>query len=1378
MPGLTTIREAQQLIERQLPTSALRVLNGEILVEAECVRAEALMMLDRLHEATEILRRVLSQVHGDWMAYAGRLWAEVQYAQGNVDEGILMAQRAARCAQSADLRAAGLAWAGIGYGRKYCWKLAEEVMEEARRTDPDAVGGRHNVSTLAAQARLYLIMDRRLEARKIYEQIALLKSPRAQMVSCWGQAYAAWLLGSFEQAEKLAREALKISSEVVQPLFVLADIALAREDVDLYAQVVAETEQRSPKAEVLSLWKPELNALSRRRLSKGGGLARENLKHGVRRRLNVFPTAIQRRDYCAPCTIELVLRFWEGGLDYSNDQIAQAVKYSSGGSPIYRIREFFHLVGFQTVRCFANVEQLKLLVDAGYPTIIQEHYSESSHVSVVIGYDDEREVIEMQDPITHIIRAVHWQDLQRLRDHFGDGALIAFPRGQRHERTLARLGLLDDPALISLDQCGLAMDEGRLEQATELAERALSRRPGLGLAWISRLAVENARCQQMESGNLVGVGLSGMAQYFTAAEKKDLARSRSKFQILLKEARRQMPEAPFVFAFEGLMAFGEGDISKALTAYRRALKLDPQDAGIYASLAACYFALRDMEKAVEMARGALKINPAHPGANAWMARALAHQSDSSAEHYGRCAAELAGEWWMTHLALGEAFLAVEDNNPLGGVLAARREVEMALALADGQGEALLLRAQLQARADQPTLAVSQLEEILASRKPLFPVTVYEARKLFSLLLLSVDRLDEAATQIEQLLRDFPEDAWGSFQQALVIASSMLRAVPALDEPALADLIALFEKAVRLNKGAYPVVNEYLDYLSRLVGDEAKVMLAASRIAAEYPQQKGLAFLEGRWLARAGRADLGSRKLVELFDDPEVLHTVEDLQEAMQIVALGMGAREGENVLRKLRIGSNRFTAHDLWRAWGLALAQLPEEMTGEKDVNMVRVRAEHWLQQALRQNDQDSLVALRLGMLTMEKSQQEAYLRRALLLAPRWSYARAVLANFLLAEGRSYEALQYTAGHDEEGIEIALVHASALLHLGWYEQAAARFKRVFQGMEERDPDVMADMWNSQLNAGDLQEAYQTVRAGMRYFPGELAWRLRLARTFVRMARLEEAEKVLKNLEINAESEYLALEIDYDLAAARQHWEIALQVTEKMCESGLVDGVPRRLRAWVELRDINSIQAWLEFGNHSPQTWAACAWMVTLAENGLSRTEQAHLCLALADRALAADEENFYARFARAYALINSGEERQGLAEIETLLWQYPLQHQSYSSLAMSRAAEGNLREASEFAERAVEYGAGDLFSFAVRGMVNFLQGDNGAALADLQLAWKRADAYQRRRGFVFWWLLAILSGEDLEQVEDWRQKAVEASHTSANRRIIERINEFLERRED
>ncbi len=1346
------IREVHHLLEQQLPRTALQRLGRDAGHEAACLAAEAWMMLDQMKMARQILEEVITQLKGDWGAYARRLWSEIQLTFGAVDEAILAAKEAAEMAGQSGQRAEALAWAGVGYGKKQCWGLAKKMMDEAAK---EAVG---NVTVQAAKARLLLIMDRRLEAREAYVQLGRLKSARAQMISGVGQANVAWLLGELSQAETLARKTLQISNELIQPLFISGDIALANEDQSALAKVVQEMRLRSPGAEILETWIRELENL--RRLD---GAKR-------RMRLKILPLAVQRRDHCAPCTIEVVLRYWKEGLDYSNDQIARAVKYAEGGSPVYRMREFFHLTGFETVRCFANESQLPRLVDAGFPVIIQEAYSESAHVSVVVGYDEERHVIEVQDPVSHIIRAVSPGELGRLRHNSGESALMAFPRGQGHELRLAKMGFVDDPILESLDRCGLALDEGRLQLASELAARALVRHPKLELAWMMRLAAEQACVQQLEAGLQ-----EGMHPGSARENRREAAQAHLRFRRLLKEAHRFIPEASFLFAFEGAEAYREGNLERAKVAYLRALELDPNDAATQANLAACYAANREVEACIVHAGQGLKINSAQTGANAWMARALAASGDSRAIHYGECAVELDATWWLAHLALGEAYLAGIENSPENLDLA-RREAEEAFSLGGEQAETRLLQARLHAQADQPEASMAILEELAWGPMKKFPAVAYEMRRTMCFLHIAEQEYEQADRQIEEILRQFPGDGWAVTQRVLIHGRVFVAKERYRDEQAVEAFRQSFEQAIHVNEGAVDLVEEYLNHLASWMGS-GEVAREAQRLVNEYPNQAGLNFLAGRWLARGGEEEEGSRYMAKAISYPDGLRIAEELGEAMGVMASGMDLTEGEAVVRVCAAQKGRFTPRELWKAWGLALAELSEPKACIMNRPAAKTRAVELLEDALQQDDEDSLVTLRLGMLSEDKETQEELLRRAVLLAPHWAYARAELVNYLLADNRALEALRFSAGYEEVSDDLRLVHALALLRSGWFEPAASHFERYIQETGTNDPEIMVEYWNALNGSGDVEKALGLYRKLIKNAAGRGDWHLRLAQTWMRMERYDQAEEALTGAEARGAEPKAVLAGVYEVEAAQGNWEMAFQAADQLCglddAAAEINGTARRLRAWVELGDLGAIREWMETANLSSQSWAACAWAAMAAEDGMERSAIADLCLEFCNRAFEGDPQSFHARYARALALVQLGKETEGWREIEILGGEYPRQHLVYSMRAMKYLSEQRLEEGLDLAERAVEYGAGDAFSFAVRGMAFVLWGDAEKGLADLSLAWKRAYPQQRRSGKLFWWLLGMLAGEDEKRLEELRRGAAAPTQSRVNRKILKLLEDYF-----
>src|SRR5262245_598154 len=375
-------QELSALIAAFRPSSVLGRLGlGEIPPELRVYGAEALLALDRAEDAAAYLRPVLDTLDGDAGAQALLLWSELRLRAGQVDAAILAAERAGDLADDECLRAEAKAWGAIGYAHKHCWSLAERSLRDALARAPN------HIPIRIAQGRVCLEMDQRLEARAVYERLAQLGSLAARVRAEWGLASVAFLLGAFDEAIARTEAALALSDEAIGPLFVLGQVALATADRQRLAHVVAELERRSPRAESLPFWHDAIVALDRQLGRIGNG----------RIQLAAFPTTIQRRDHCGPCTIELVLRYWRGGLDLTNDQIAQTVKFPGSGTPIYRMREFFHLVGFDTVRTRASAEQLRDLIDAGYPVIVELEFPNSSHVTVLIGYDSVDAALVFQD---------------------------------------------------------------------------------------------------------------------------------------------------------------------------------------------------------------------------------------------------------------------------------------------------------------------------------------------------------------------------------------------------------------------------------------------------------------------------------------------------------------------------------------------------------------------------------------------------------------------------------------------------------------------------------------------------------------------------------------------------------------------------------------------------------------------------------------------------------------------------------------------------------------------------------------------------------------------------------------------------------------------
>jgi tetratricopeptide (TPR) repeat protein len=1019
------------------------------------------------------------------------------------------------------------------------------------------------------------------------------------------------------------------------------------------------------------------------------------------------------------------------------------------------MREFFHLVGFDTVRCLAPVDKLKELIDAGYPAIVQEEYSDSSHVAVVIGYEEGAGAIELQDPMTHRITALPVEELNRLRQTYLDSAIVAFPRGKGHDATLARMGLFDEAAAVWTDQAGLALDENRPQAAAELMARATAKLPAHRLSWIMWLHAESDLWASARRA--VPAAPTPLAAKLIRSAGQDSAAARERYYSVLARAKELHPDAEFVYQFEGQGALVDGDLPRALAAYQRAAEIDPDDARNHAALAECHFALRDLDKATDSAWNALNRNSSLPAANAWVSRCLTYRRQRNAMHYARAAVDLAPNWWLPHQALAEALIAAEDYP------GARRELDAALALWPDQPQARVRRGILTSYEGNYVSAAIELEAALAAPGSLNPITAYDARRELCRILFGSNLYDDAVEQIKLLLALAPDDAWAIQFLAAARSQSLIRAGRAGDVEAIAEVRQLYDRGVEANNGTTWIVRDYLDGLWALAGPDA-ALEAAARIQQAYPDNGSLIFAHAQFLSRAGRREPAARAMVEALSRADGLQDAKELDDAVHAILEGLGLEDGERAVLEAPVPDGGAPMHERQRALGLNLALFQKERAA---------RARELLNAALARNPEDSYATLRLGDVAETDADREALYRRALLLAPRWAFARARLAEFLIEAGRAAEALEFTDGHETESFDVLVAHGRALLDAGHCDQAVPAFEQALSWMSQPTSSLYYWKWAAQEDCGQHEAALATAQAALPLFPNNLLWFVRVATSLRHLGRLDEAERVVEQGKAKGLGEQHVLEAGYETAWTRKDWGAALAAVEKLIrltgekagDEELGHWENRRLRLLLALQRVDDARRFVFSEKLNADGWGRAAWTAMMAHEWA-------LCAELAEKALALDPQHFSGLFTRAEALSGLDREAEAVAAYHRLREAHPNEHNAYEKLGLLLALDGKSDEALALAERAVELGPFCPFAWATRGYAHFVRGDRPLALADLQTAWGRADTERRRQSNEYWWLLAALQGQP-ELADDRKRKAMEEATTAAGRRQVAQIEELL-----
>ena len=1332
--------ELRRYLDAYCPATVLKKLEGDIPEGLGIFRAEALFELDRLNEALECLDSISGDLESDQQAEAERLRAVFLLRAGWVDNSILSARHAREIAKDVELQAAALAWSAAGLAVKSCWKMAETSLREAIEMSPNAP------KVLMAQARVRLEADLRIQARDVYERMREHESNWAQAYGTWGCSYVAYLLGEFDYAERLARELLDYSSEIVAPLFVIGQVALAREDISLLEGVAASLTQRSPQAESLEKWQEELISMR---------LRNENREKGRRKRLEAFPTLVQRRNYCGPSTVELVMRYWKGTAEFSNDQIAENVKNASSGTPIYRMREFFHLAGFGTVRTLVPLEKMKRLVEAGFPVIVQEEFSNTAHVAVVIGYDDEAGCVELQDPMTHVVTRTPVDEFRRLRQTYLEAALIAFPRGRGLEQMLSRMGHFDNLALVWCDQALLALEQNRYQAAIGLANKAVQKLPELGLGWVMlcHAKLENWR-QARSQGAASGQGRSAQK---TRPQEEIILEARASFYAALTDAKVYHPEEEFISQFEGSGALLDKDLPKATAAFQRAVEIDAQNATNYANLAECYYRNREFNRGFEAASKALENDPGLPAANAWLARILTVLHGKNAELYAHMAVDLSPAWWVSHQALAEAYLL---QNQLQD---ARREVELALSLSPGQPEANVLRGVILARLDDRDGAVDVLLSSLERWQRLDPATTYLAYQTLGGISFEGKEYEEAIAFSRHILNLAPGDPWGLQFLAAAHCEYWKQLPSNLDETTLQELQREYERAIEANPDNASIVHKYLDYLESLAGLSA-CQAAIKRLRQIYPEKGNIPYWEGSLLARAGDNEGAAVCMLEALSRPDGVMNRDELLEAVRVVLEARGLEQAEKDILENHIPKGSASLAERQRALGLALALSP-------NINLERGR--ELLLMALSGDAEDALVMLRLGDISQSEEDRELCYRRALVLAPGWTYARAYLANYLIENNREMEAWEFTAGYAHESSALMTAHGKALYGMGHFEEAASTFEQVLSMSEVAESSVYVNLWLAQIRSGAHKAGLRTARKGLKLFGDDPKWFVRVAESLRELGNFEEARVILERGVRKGLSQEETLKAEYETAWMLKDYDLARHILEELMIVSTESSGNGRL-GWVKSRylhllvvtgDFTQALQFLQQEDLNAEGWGEAAWTILLSD-------ESEVTLELAERALTLDPEQYGGLFAKAEALSHLGREQEALAVYQRLIEVYPEEHHAYEKLALRLAAEGDLDRAYDYAERSVELGVFCPYAWATRGLVNFLCGRLTEAQEDLQNGWNRADQQRKEKLIFYWWVLSALNGDEF-LAEQQRLLTYQEIKTDLERRIVALIEVML-----
>ncbi|MCM3617467.1 tetratricopeptide repeat protein [Sutcliffiella horikoshii] len=149
-----------------------------------------------------------------------------------------------------------------------------------------------------------------------------------------------------------------------------------------------------------------------------------------------YKPTIQKSNYCVPASLEMVLSMY--GFHVSQEEVAESI-FTISGSSISKAITFLEERGFYSRYFYGNVKLIKQMLQSGISIIMSLEYPTSSHVQVVVGYDDNLQCLIIQDPnLTDVV----YVEYEKFDEEFSNSQGLAIAVVPSHQASL--LHFLDE----------------------------------------------------------------------------------------------------------------------------------------------------------------------------------------------------------------------------------------------------------------------------------------------------------------------------------------------------------------------------------------------------------------------------------------------------------------------------------------------------------------------------------------------------------------------------------------------------------------------------------------------------------------------------------------------------------------------------------------------------------------------------------------------------------------------------------------------------------------------------------------------------------------------------------------------------------------------
>lgn len=321
-----------------------------------------------------------------------------------------------------------------------------------------------------------------------------------------------------------------------------------------------------------------------------------------RKRLDV-PFVRQHSMTCAPATLAALAAYWK--LEFDHLAISEAICHH--GTPWHKERQWAEENGFIASEFRLTREIAIALLDREIPFTLSTESVTNAHLQACIGYDERQGTLLLRDPTERHFGEVLLEGLIETHPIQGPRCMLLLPKAEEHR--LAGLTLPDTESYDAYHHYLLAIDRHDRESACAAVASMAEGTPmrlwaELALAGYDRNpSAEYARIEQLTSRFPESASL----RYYrlrVVQRLRDFARER---ELLAAELRQKHCDPVFYSEMGELLMRDARHFALADYYLRKAIRLSPGTAQVYANLAYCRRKERRFEEAARYHRAAASL---------------------------------------------------------------------------------------------------------------------------------------------------------------------------------------------------------------------------------------------------------------------------------------------------------------------------------------------------------------------------------------------------------------------------------------------------------------------------------------------------------------------------------------------------------------------------------------------------------------------------------------------------------------------------------------------------------------------------------------------------------------------------------------------------